>query len=441
MKMEYWHQYQANASTQGFVPFPTHPAITPKWQIEVGPIAFASPVIGLDGTIYMGNLTGELLAVAPNGSLRWRRQLDVRGSFISGSAAIDSSGNIYSITTYRAKVRDHRNGQTIISKVARSKLHSLNPDGSLRWTFQFPVSDTDYSTDGYTLSSPKIAGNQNQVIFVPAIFTRIASRLDLLAIDLFGNLINRITVSDYPTPPVVVTGGGIGSIFSGIWDFLNGAEFNPSSGGPTLKQQYGQTEPSLAIADFGALDDQPILVVDDNYKQLAAFKWEFRSVFTPLWKKTSSQVRPAASPAILLSRMVAAGQANGTLALYDLLTGNELWKPWYKAKKAIQSPPASFISQIYLISDTSVILLDASGRFMKEFKMSTHSLGAALGSPGISANQVYVNAQEGLFSFSLDLNRFTKNSTISGGVSSIAIGEDGTIYLADRNKTLWAFNE
>lgn len=439
--MAYWQQYQSNASTQGFVPFPTRPATSPKWQVEVGPVSFASPVIGLDGTVYIGNLTGELLAIDPNGNIRWRRQLDVRGSFISGSAAIDANGNIYIITTYRARVRDHRNGQTIVSKVARSRLHSLNPDGSLRWTFPFPVSNTASSTDGYTLSSPKIAGKQNQVIFVPAIFTRIASRLDLLAIDLSGNLINSITVSDYPTPPVVVTGGGIGSIFAGIWDFLNGVEFTPSGGGPTLKQQFGQTEPSLAIADFGAFKDQPIIVIDDNYKQLAAFKWEFRSVFTPLWKKTSSQVRPAASPAILLSSMVAAGQADGTLALYDLLTGNELWKPWYKAKKAIQSPPASFISQIYLTSDTSVILLDTNGRFLKEFKMSEHSLGAALGSPAISSNHVYVNAQEGLFSFSLDFNNFTKNSITPGGVSSIAIAEDGTIYLADRNKRLWAFNE
>ncbi|WP_058497763.1 PQQ-binding-like beta-propeller repeat protein [Legionella gratiana] len=216
--MAYWHQYQANASSQGYVPFSTHPASSPKWQIEVGPVAFASPVIGLDGTVYIGNLTGELHAIGSDGILRWRRQLDVRGSFISG-------------------------------------------------------------------------------------------------------------------------------------------------------------------------------------------------------------------------------QANGTLALYDLVTGDELWKPWYKAKKAIQSPPASFINQIYLISDTHVILLDGSGRFIKEFQMSTHSLGAALGSPGISANQVYVNAQEGLFSLSLDLNSFTKNSITPGGVSSIAIGEDGTIYLADRNKRLWAFSE
>lgn len=438
--MAYWHQYQSNASTQGFVPFLTRPAISPKWQVEIGPVSFASPVIGLDGTVYIGNLTGELLAIAPDGNIRWRRQLDVRGSFISGSAAIDSNGNIYCITTYRARVRDHRNGQTIVSKVARSKLHSLNPDGSLRWTIQFPVSDTGYSTDGYTLSSPKIVGKQNQVIFVPAIFMRIASRLDLLAIDLSGNLINRITVSDYPTPPVVTTGGGVGGIFAGIWDFLNGAEFSPR-GDYTLKELYGQTEPSLAIADFGAFKDQPIIVIDDNYKQLAAFKWESNSIFSPLWKKTSSQVRPAASPAILLSSMVAAGQADGTLALYDVLTGNELWKPWYKAKNAIQSPPASFISQIYLTSDTSVILLDTNGRFLKEFKMSEDSLGAALGSPGISANHVYVNAQEGLFSFSLDLNSFTKNSIIPGGVSSIAIADDGTAYLADRNKRLWAFGE
>jgi outer membrane protein assembly factor BamB len=382
-----------------------------------------------------------LIALTPDGSLKWRKQLGDRGSFISASCAIDAEGNIYVITTFRSIVRDHRGrGNTVIPyHYAKSKLHSLSPDGSLRWTFPFPINDVSNSTDGYTLSSPKIAGKQKQIIFVPAIFLRISPRLDLLAIDLSGNLINSITVSEYPIPSVVVEGVGLGDIFSGIWDFLNGVEFEPSGGGPTLKQLYGHAEPSIAVADFGRFADQPIIVLDDNYKQLSAYQWEFQSVFTPLWNKKSSSIRPAASPVIFLSHMVAAGQENGLLALYDLTTGSELWKPWYKAKKAIQSPPASFISQIYLISDTEVIVLDANGKLLNKFEMSTHALGAALGSPAISANQVYINAQEGLFSFSLALDNFIKNSNAQGGLSSPAIADDGTVYVVDRNKRIWAF--
>lgn len=70
--------------------------------------------------------------------------------------------------------------------------------------------------------------------------------------------------------------------------------------------------------------------------------------------------------------MVAAGQQDGILAFYDPLTGSELLKPWYKARKAIQSPPASFISQIYFVSATWGVALDAGGRLLREFEMSEH---------------------------------------------------------------------
>lgn len=439
--MTYWNQFQANAANQGFAPLFNMPVSSAKWQVEVGPVAFSSPVIGQDGTIYIGNLIGELVAVLPSGAIRWKKMLDQRGSIIAGTPAVDKNGIIYVITTFRAKVRDHREGRTIYSYVAHSKLHSLTPDGQLRWVFNFPLNPNRNITDGYTLSSPKIWNAPEPLIFIPVLFTRIVSRMELLAIDQAGQVVNNVFVSEYPIPPVETSGGlTIGGIFGGIWDFLNGMEFEPSGGSPTLQQLYGWAEPSIAIADFGSFSSRPVIIVDDNYKKLSAFRWQNRQ-FQPLWNKLSTKPRLRASPAIFLSSMVAAGQQDGTLAFYDLLTGSELLKPWYKARKAIQSPPASFISQIYFVSGTWVVALDAGGRLLREFEMSDHSLGAAIGSPAISGNRVYVNAQEGLFSFSLNLDDFDKNSQVAGGVSSPAIGDDGTIYVVDRNKQLWALGE
>jgi hypothetical protein len=37
--MSNWRQYQANASSQGFVPLTTRPAFSPKWQFEVGTVS------------------------------------------------------------------------------------------------------------------------------------------------------------------------------------------------------------------------------------------------------------------------------------------------------------------------------------------------------------------------------------------------------------------
>lgn len=439
--MTYWNQFQANAASQGFAPLFNMPVSSAKWQVEVGPVAFASPVIGQDRTIYIGNLMGELVAVLPTGTIRWKKMLDQRGSIIAGTPAVDKNGNIYVITTFRARVRDHRGGRTVYSYVAHSKLHSLTPDGQLRWIFNFPLNPNRNITDGYTLSSPKIWNTQEPLIFIPVLFTKVVSRMELLAIDQAGRVVNNVFVSEYPTPPIETSGGvTIGGIFGGIWDFLNGMEFEPSGGSPTLQQMFGWAEPSIAIADFGSFSSRPVIIVDDNYKQLSAFRWQ-NNQFRPLWNKTSSKPRLRASPAIFLSSMVASGQQDGTLAFYDLLTGSELLKPWFKARKGIQSPPASFISQIYFVAGTWVVALDAGGRLIREFEMSEHSLGAAIGSPAISGNRVYVNAQEGLFSFSLNLDDFDKNTLVLGGVSSPAIGDDGTVYVVDRNKQLWALGE
>jgi len=431
--MAHWRQFQANASNQGFIPVSTGAINSFKWKTEVGPVSFGSPVIGNDGTIYIGNLFAELVALAPNGTIRWKRTLDQRGSSIPGSPAVDTNGNVYAVTTFQAKVRDHRSGETVYSRVAQSKLHSLNPDGTFRWTFVFPPSGIPNVTNGYTLSSPKVVG-QNPLIFVPCLFTRIASRIEILVIDQAGNLVHRTQVADYPPPPLT-SGGDIFDIFDSIWDFLNGVEFEPR-GEPSLNQQFGRPQPTLAVADFGNLAAEPIVVIDDNYKKIAAFRWRNQQLM-PLWEKNSNQARFNATPTVLLSSQVASGRQDGTLALFDLATGQELWKPWYKAPSPIQSTPASFVSQIYLLSLIHLNALDSGGKLIKRDALG----GMALGSPAISADRVCINGGDGYYTFSLDLKDVTKNGDFLGGVSSPAIADDGTVYVMDRNKMLWAFEK
>lgn len=111
--MSHWRQFQSNGPSQGFAPFSTGPTGSFKWKTEVGPVSFASPVIGDDGTIYIGNLNAELIAVGANGVIKWKKALAERGHTISASCALDNSENIYVITTHGATVRDHRSGHTV----------------------------------------------------------------------------------------------------------------------------------------------------------------------------------------------------------------------------------------------------------------------------------------------------------------------------------------
>lgn len=427
--MAQWQQFQASAPSQGFASLPTGPELNFKWKMQIGSVAFSSPVIAEDGTVYVGNLQGELSAIAPNGTLLWKKMLDQRGSFIPGSPAIDQNGNIYVVTTYKARVRDHRSGTTIRSYVARSKLHCLNSVGQLRWSFIFPLNNIAQYTGGFSLSSPKIWGGRNPLIFIPAVYTTSAPVIEILTIDQNGNLLQRSSIAGYSAPPITSDGG----ILDDIWDFLNGSDFNPSGGEIDLGKRYGWPEPSISIADFGPHASRPIIIIDDNYKQLAAYRWQNEQLIN-LWKKVSAKPRPSASPATLLSSVVVAGKSDGILSIYDLLTGNELFNPWFKTVP-IYSPVASFLSQIYLVAGPYVFALYSDGKLLNKFQMKGHTISA----PAISADRVYVNAQDGLYSFSLDLKQHILNSDVQGGVSSPAIANDGTIYVIDRNKQLWAF--
>jgi outer membrane protein assembly factor BamB len=435
-----WLQFQANAASQGFTIASTGAARVAKWQIEIGSVGFASPVIGQNGAIYIGTLRGELVAVSPEGQVLWRKMLGQRESFIAGSPVIDSAGNIYAISTVRAIRRDHTGGSVVTTRTAHSTLYSVTSAGTIRWSYPLPKTTERGKTGGYCLSSPKISRGTEPFIFVPSIvsgvspssWAQVGLKIEMLVFGLDGVLHHRSKITEHG-PGNVSTTGGIGSIPGAVWDFLNGMEFQPSGVPFPLHQIFGWPEPSIALVDFGKFRNAPIIVIDDNNWELGAYRFENQG-FTNLWRKTSTSWRSAAAPAVFASQMVASGQKDGVLAFYDLLTGTSLWKPWYHAPYELRSPVASFLSQIYVVVRDKLVSLDANGKKVQEFTMGEEALGACV----LSADRVFVSSGKGLHSLSLDLKEFVLHD-LPGGLSSPVIADDGTVYVIDRNKTLHAF--
>ncbi len=434
-------QYHSDGPNQGFVTIQTEQALNPRWQMEIGPVAYASPVIGADGTIYIGNLKGELVAVNPDGSLKWKRILSAntaesKSVVITGSPAIGSDGNIYAISTLDRTVRDHRNGSTQVRKERRSSLYSLDPSGNLRFRYDFPQNTFPQGIGAYTSSSPKLwGGPENLLIFVPAIYRTAGMAVELLVINQNGNLIYKADVSSYPPIPLVGEGPGLGEILDAIWDFISSpVDFDTSGVGTSLEEQFGWPEPTLAIVDYPQFGTQPFIIVDDNYKNLSAFKWQF-PILVPIWTNKSSSGRLHSSPAVFANGVLAVGGKNGTLEFYEAKTGKEIWKPWYKAGKPIIAPPSSFGRQVYFVAGKKLIVLDSNSSLWKERSLQ----GSCLSAPVLSANFAYVAANDGLYTFSFDLQDMRKNTDVIGGVSSPVIGDDGSIYVMDLKNTLWAF--
>jgi outer membrane protein assembly factor BamB len=435
-------QYHSDGPNQGFVTIRTEEAIQPKWRVEIGPVAYASPVIGADGTIYIGTLKGDLVAVNPDGSLKWRRTLSATpnrhyAGAVTGSAAVGSDGNIYVVSTINENIRDHRNGSTQDKKVRHSSLFSVDPEGNIRWVYAFPEIVSAYGVGAYTSSSPKVWGEGvNLRIFVPALYVSGGLAVELLVINQAGALVHKVDVSTYPPSPIVATGPGLGDILSGIWDFISSpVDFDTSGIGLTLEEQVGWPEPTLAIVDYSQFANRPLILVEDNYKQVAAFRWQ-SPILVPLWAKVSNKVRFRTSPAVFANGLVVVGEESGLLSLYDVESGRELWKPWYNAKKPIMAPATSFGRQIYLIAGKKLVVLDYNSTPWKEAELG----GKCLGAPLLSANFVYVSATDGLYTFSFDLKNHSKNGDFAGGVSSPTVSPDGTIYAMDLRENLWAFD-
>jgi outer membrane protein assembly factor BamB len=76
-----WDHAHGDPANTGFIDVKTAPAAAPVRVVRgLGLSAPGSgPVIGPDGTVYVGNNTGELRAFRPNGDLKWQARIPGRG--------------------------------------------------------------------------------------------------------------------------------------------------------------------------------------------------------------------------------------------------------------------------------------------------------------------------------------------------------------------------
>jgi outer membrane protein assembly factor BamB len=100
------------------------PEGTVRWTREDVADSRSSPAIGPDGTIYGAGLR-HVYAVSPQGDIRWTFEADTT-VFAHSSPAVASDGTIYVGGTDGA-------------------LYAINPDGSLRWTFNVGGGNYVYS--------------------------------------------------------------------------------------------------------------------------------------------------------------------------------------------------------------------------------------------------------------------------------------------------------
>ncbi len=212
---------------------------TLKWSIgEFGLYVQSSPAISpLDGTIYFGSGTNsKLIAVNPDGTIKWMHITDSADSVYSSPAVSPLDGSVYFCShhlgaiialnpdgTRRWQVLTINspgdspifssptigNDGTIYIMVGRGLLYAINPDGSIKWTYDTGV-PYQHGT-GNMMSSPIIDANGN--IFVGWVDGKIYS----FSPD--GTILWNYTIGQpiFSTPTLgslYIAGGG-----GTLWDF------------------------------------------------------------------------------------------------------------------------------------------------------------------------------------------------------------------------------
>ncbi len=125
-----WPMFRQNLRHTGLSPYDTRSNNGQlKWIFGTGDCVQSSPVIGSDGTIYIGSEDKKLYAIKPDGTQKWSYTTGERIRW--SSPAIGSDGTIY------VGSDDY-------------KLYAINPDGTEKWNF---------ATGRYIKSSPVIGSD------------------------------------------------------------------------------------------------------------------------------------------------------------------------------------------------------------------------------------------------------------------------------------------
>jgi outer membrane protein assembly factor BamB len=114
---------------------------SPGWTYQTGARVFASPILGSDGTIYVGSLDGQFVALRPDGSLAWRYSA---GEKIYPSALVVGSSVIFG-TSHKELVSLSLQGQPRWKLSLQDVVDAsatLGPDGRI-----YVVADGAYAVD------------------------------------------------------------------------------------------------------------------------------------------------------------------------------------------------------------------------------------------------------------------------------------------------------
>jgi hypothetical protein len=397
----------------------------------------ANPVVGTDGTVYVGNLQGELRAFHADGTPYWTRALNSLHGGIFAAPVVDADGSIYVVSTIH--YTDHRNGVT--NERNDSFLHKFLPGGA--WVFAVPFLEElsgspTVANRGATTAPPNIwRSNGSEAIVVPVAYKRLGDGTDLRYTDLkliafptTGAVLANQLVTRAESPETTYVCDNLLCMIIEVFDEcinFGGWQFScpffatadvPLSGA-------GFPLPGVAIRS----DPQggaPLVMVTDGRHDKVAYAFSPQTGFTQV-ARSSHLVRQFTTPPVVRPNGdTLTGTRDGYLTVTTANFGQLVIGSGLGALTA--APTRLADGRILVVSREGT--MSVLGGYRREIQLTGESIASA----AASCNHVFVATTNELATFDARTLAWVHSvSWVDGGLAAPVIGPYGHVYAIAAN--------
>lgn len=411
-----WTSFHGNADNTGFARVDTAPAdITNQvGLVDVGPVApGANPVTAPDGTVYVGNLRGELIALRPDGAFFWKQNL--RQS-IFASPAIGADGSIYVISGNQVRVRDQVYDSDRI--VDLWYLHKFMPGGAELYRAAFPMS---LGIGSLTSAPPSIWNfSGKEVVMVP---TYASFDISLTAFDAGnGSILDDEIVTRLDA---TIHGSGfsfddIGNFFKDIAECITHPV--PSECGTSFSESShldGIPVPMPGVAIRATTDGSPLVWLADGVRSTVAFRFDPLTGFEKIFRSDDRKDRKSTAPMALKNDVALVGTGDGQVRFEQ---GAGAF-PGFGTIRATPTRMADGRLVVINTAGTMSVLIGATD------SMTVQLNGGTIASAAASCTHLYVSTTNEFVSFDVKtMQRVATHEWTGDGYYPPIIGPLGHVY-------------
>ncbi len=435
-----WQRPHGDGGNTGFANVVTAPAVKPSRTIgHIGNFGIgAGPVIGPDGTVYVGTLQGKLLAFHPDGTRAWDRQLD-QGQSILASPVVASDGSIFVVS--QSIFTDTRVSPPFTRP--DSTLHKFLPGGGYAWQMPFPVSGTKLDVpngSGGTDAAPNIwRYNGEEAVIVPVLYkshTAPTREVRLLAFSASGGAVIGDARVSMNVPTVT---GSAGVCDRDLVYCLPGGGFsgNPVNDDPKSKLPKDLRLPLASAAVYTLPGGgTPWIVVADNLHDIVGFTLSPQTGFFEGFRAHEESWRLVGTPMVMPDAETFVPEDDAVITW----PGQAIKKPQRTRvdTRIVYAAARMPSGDVFLTEGRAALVRHPGGTELRDLEYITMP-GQSVVSAAVSQKHVFVSVANAFVTYdAATMQQVAKFDWLKGGVSPPAIGPTGDVYAIADN-TLHVF--